>query len=62
MMFLSFCFDLDFVPLVLKILLPLWIKFTMGQFLLLFLCKFCSYFSDFGGVLVSNQPFFAVID
>ena len=52
---------LDCVLLVLKlyaiqvvISLPLRIKLTMGQLLLLSLCNFCSFFSYVGGVLVTN--------
>ena len=52
---------LDFVLLVLKlysiqivISLLLWIKLTMGQLLLFFLCNFCSFFRYVGGVLVTN--------
>ena len=67
-MFLSYkcCFALDFVFLVLKlypiqviISLPLWIKLTMGQLLLLFLRNFCSFFVYVGGVLVTN--FFSLL-
>ena len=60
---------LDFVLLVLKlypiqvvISLPLWIKLTMGQLLLLFLCNFCSFFSYVGGVLVTNLFSLLLID
>ena len=52
---------LDFVLLVLKlypiqvvISLPLWIKLTIVQLLLVFLCSFNSFFSYVGGVLVTN--------
>ena len=34
---------------------PLWIKLTMGQFLLCFLCNFSSFFSYDGGILVTNH-------
>ena len=34
---------------------PLWIKLTMGQFLLFFLCNFSSFFSYVGGILVTNH-------
>ena len=54
-------FALDFVILVLKlypiqvvISLPLWVKLTMGQLLLLFLYNFCSFFRYVGGVPVTN--------
>ena len=54
--------SLDFVLLVLKlcpirvvISLPLWIKLTMGQLLLFFLCNFSSFFSYVGGILVTNH-------
>ena len=33
---------------------PLWIKLTMGQLLLFFLCNFSSFFSDVGGILLTN--------
>ena len=51
---------LDFVLLVLKlyptqvISLPLWIKLTMDQLLLLFLCKFWRYFNYIRSVIVTN--------
>ena len=57
---------LDFVLLVLKlypiqvvISLPLWIKLTMDQLLLFFLCSLCSFFSFVGGALVTN--FFSLL-
>ena len=53
---------LDFALLVLKlcpiqgvISLPLWIKLTMGQLLLFFLCNFSSFFSYIGGIPVTNH-------
>ena len=60
---------LDFVLLVLKlcpiqvvISLPLWIKLTMGQLLLFFLCNFSSFFSYVGGILVTNHFSLLLID
>ena len=60
---------LDSVFLVLKLFLiqvgislPLWIKLTMGELLLLFLCNFCSYFSYVEGVLVTNLFSLLLID
>ena len=57
---------LDFVLLVLKlypiqvvISLPLWIKLTMDQLLLFFLCNFFSYV---GGILVANHSSLLLID
>ena len=59
---------LEFVLLVLKlypiqvvISLPLWIKLTMGQLLLFFLCNFSSFFS-LRRSCPRNQTFFTVID
>ena len=55
-------FSLDFVLLVLKVYpiqviisLPLWVKLTMGQLLLIFLCSFSSFFSYVRGILVANH-------
>ena len=51
---------LDFVPVVLKlypiqvISLPLWIKLTMSQLLLLFMYNFCSLLNYVGGVPIPN--------
>ena len=45
---------LKLYPIQVVISLPLWIKLTMGQLLLLFLCNFCSFFNYVGGVLVTN--------
>ena len=45
---------LKLCPIQVIISLPLWIKLTMGQLLLFFLCNFCSFFSYVGGVLVTN--------
>ena len=60
---------LDFVLLVLKlspiqvvIPLPLWIKLTMDQLLLFFLCNFNSFFSYVGGIPVTNQFSLLLID
>ena len=60
---------LDFVFLVLKlcpiqvvISLPLWIKLTMGQLLLFFLCNFSSFFSYVGGIPVTNHFSLLLID
>ena len=60
---------MDFVVLVLKlypiqvvISLPLWIKLTMGQLLLFFLCNFSSFFSYVGGILVTNHFSLLLID
>ena len=35
--------------------LPLWIKLTMGELLLFFLCNFSSFLSYAGGILVTNH-------
>ena len=60
---------MDFVVLVLKlypiqvvISLPLWIKLTMGQLLLFFMCRFSSFFSYVGGALVTNLFSLLLID
>ena len=60
---------LDFVLLVLKlcpiqvvISLPLWIKLTMGQLLLFFLCNFSSFFSYAKDILVINHFSLLLID
>ena len=60
---------LDFVLLVLKlcpiqvvVLLPLWIKLTMGQLLLFFLYNFSSFFSCIGGIPVTNHFALLLID
>ena len=45
---------LKLYPIQVVISLPLWIKLTMGQLLLLFLCNFCSFFNYVRGVLVTN--------
>ena len=49
---------LKLYPIHVVISLPLRIKITMIQLLLLFLCKFCSFFSYTGGALVNKQPTF----
>ena len=41
---------------------PLWIKLTMGQLLLFFLCNFSSFFSYVGGILVTNHFSLLLID
>ena len=53
---------LKLCPIQVVISLPLWIKLTMGQLLLLFLCNFCSFFSYVGGVLVINLFSMLLID
>ena len=60
---------LDFVLLILKlwsiqvvISLPLWMKFTIGQLLLSFLCNFSTFFSYIGGILVTNHFSLVLID
>ena len=60
---------LNFVLLVLKIWLiqvvislVLWIKLTMGQLLLFFLCNFSSLFSYVGGILVTKHFSVLLID
>ena len=61
---------LDFVLLVLKlcpiqvvILLPLWIKLTMGLLLLYFLCNFSSFLALYvGRILLSNHFLLLLID
>ena len=50
---------LKLYPIQVVISLPLWIKLTMGQLLLLFLCNFCSFFNYVRGVLVTN--FFSLL-
>ena len=42
--------------------LPLWIKLTMGQFLLFFLCNFSSFFSYGGGISITNHFSLSLID
>ena len=42
--------------------LPLWIKLTMGQLLLFFLCNFSSFFNYIGGILVTNYFSLLLID
>ena len=59
--------DLFTIPLKLSFIqviisLPLWIKFTMGQLLFLFLGNFCSFFSYVGGALVANLFSLLLID
>ena len=60
---------LDVVLLVLKLCpiqvvvsLPLWIKLTMGQLLLFFLCNFSSFFSYVRGIPVTNHFSLLLID
>ena len=45
---------LKLYPIQVVLSLPLWLKLTMGQLLLFFLCTFCSFFGYVGGVLVTN--------
>ena len=51
--------DLKLYPIQVIISLPLRIKLTYGQLLLLFLCNFSSFCSYIGGVLVTN--FFSLL-
>ena len=51
----------SYTPIQIVISLPLWIKLTMGQLLLHFLCNFYSFSSYVWGVLVTN-PFLLSID
>ena len=53
---------LKLYPIQVFISLSLWIKLTMSQLLISFLCKFCNFFSNLGVVVVTSQPFFIVID
>ena len=46
---------LKLCPIQVVISLPLWIKLTMGQLLLFFLCNFSSFFSYIGGIPVTNH-------
>ena len=50
----AFGFDALF-PIQVVVSLPLWIKLTMGQFLLFFLCNFSSFFSYVRGIPVTNH-------
>ena len=54
---LCFWFFLKPYPIQVIISIPMWIKLTMCQLLLFFLCNFCSLFSYAGSVLV-KAPFF----
>ena len=60
---------LDFVFLFLKlgptqvvISVPLWVKLTIAQLLLFFLCNFSSFFSYVGGIPVTNHFSLLLID
>ena len=53
---------LKLCPIQVVISLSLWIKLTMGQFLLLFLCNFFSFFSYSGSVLVTNLFSLQLVD
>ena len=69
LMYCLYGYPMDFILLVLKLYpsevvfsLPLWIKLTMGQLLLLFLCNSCSFFSYAGDVLETNLFSLLLID
>ena len=53
---------LNLCPIQVVILLPLWIKLTMGLLLLSFLCKCSSFFSYVGGIPVTNHFPLLLID
>ena len=54
---LCFWFFLKPYPIQVIISIPMWIKLTMDQLLLFFLCNFCSLFSYVGGVLAKESFF-----
>ena len=45
----------DYGPIQVVISLPLWVKLTMGQLLLFFLCNFSSFFSYVARIPVTNH-------
>ena len=53
---------LKLCPIQVIISLPLWIKLTMDQLLLFFLCNFSSFFSYVGGIPVTNHFSLLLID
>ena len=53
---------LKLCPIQVVISLPLWIKLTMGQLLLFFLCNFSTFFSYVGGIPVTNHFSLLLID
>ena len=53
---------LKLCPIQVVISLSLWIKLTMGQFLLLFMCNFFSFFSYSRSVLVTNLLSLQLVD
>ena len=53
---------LKLCPIQVVISLPLWIKLTMDQLLLFFLCNFSSFFSYVGGIPVTNHFSLLLID
>ena len=53
---------LKLCPIQAVISLPLWIKLTMGQLLLFFLCNVSNFFSYVGGILVTNHISLLSID
>ena len=53
---------LELCPIQVVISLPLWIKLTMGQLLLFFLCNFSSFFSYVRGIPVTNHFSLLLID
>ena len=53
---------LKLCPIQVVISLPLWIKLTMGQLLLFFLCNFSSSFSYVGGIPVTTHFSLLLID
>ena len=52
---------LKLCPIQVVISIPLWIKLTMDQLLLFFLCNFSSFFSYVGGIPVLNSHFFFIV-
>ena len=53
---------LQLCPIQIVISLPLWIKLTMRQLMLFFLCNFSSFFSYIGSILVTNHFSLLLID
>ena len=59
---LHFLFSLKLYPIQVVLSLPLWIKLTMDQILLLFLCNFCSLLRNAGGVPATNLFSLLLVD
>ena len=60
MVWILFFWFWSYTPLIISP--TLWIKLTTGHLLLFFLCNFCSFFSYFGDVLVTNHFSLLLID